>query len=231
MTIVNQQGSSHLPPVKYTHAKLDDFMFDKFGRTVEGPAKSRLMKVARAKFADEIEQSHAIARAGQEELATVVEPSKAMINVAAFQRDMNPQLVVKAGEPNPYLENRRPHWAHRDSDQGVLEIGDEIAAVQEMSWRSRPIVMPLTSQFYGLWQQNGSFKTASIMADVRQSTRDAEPRIAFERYGFKEVNGKVESIAGIHRYTLTLAEAANLARGLLLLVDLATETADGTGGA
>ncbi|MBY3989143.1 hypothetical protein HQO84_16740 [Rhodococcus fascians] len=231
MTIVNQQGSSHLPPVKYTHTKLDDFMFEKFGRTVEGPAKSRLMKVARAKFADEIEQSHAIARAGQEELATVVEPSTAMTNVVAFQRDMNPQLVVKAGEPSPYLETRRPHWSDRSLDQRVLMPEDSVAAVEEMSWRSRPIVMPLTNQFYGLWQQNGSFKTASIMADVRQTTRDVEPRIAFERYGFKDVNGKVENITGVHQYTLTLAEAANLARGLLLLVDLATETAAGTGDA
>ncbi|AMY53418.1 hypothetical protein [Rhodococcoides fascians] len=231
MTIVNQQSPAHLPPVKYTHAKLDDFMYEKFGRTVEGPAKTRLMKVARAKFADEIEQSHAIARAAQEELATVVEPSPAMCNLDAFQRDMNPQLVVKPGAPIPYLENRRPRWSERESDQSVLNVGDEIAAVNEMSWRSRPIVMPLTSRFYGRWQSNGSFKAASIMADVRQDTGDAEPKIAFERHGFKVSNGKVETVDGQNRYTLTLADAANLARGLLLLVDLATETADGTGGA
>ncbi|OZD79269.1 hypothetical protein CH273_13580 [Rhodococcus sp. 05-339-2] len=231
MTIVNQQGPAHLPPVKYTHAKLDDFMYEKFGRTVEGPAKTRLMKVARAKFADEIERSHAIARAAQEELATAIEPSTAMSNLDAFQRDMNPQLVVKPGAPIPYLENRRPRWSERESDQRVLNVGDEIAAVNEMSWRSRPIVMPLTNQFYGRWQPNGSFKTASIWADVRQDTGDPEPQIAFERHGFKVVNGKVDTVDGHDRYTLTLAEAANLARGLLLLVDLATETADGTGGA
>ncbi|WP_027497456.1 hypothetical protein [Rhodococcus sp. JG-3] len=231
MTIVNQTNQSHLPPVKYTHVKLDDFMYEKFGRTVDGPAKMRLMRVARVKYTDEIEQSHAIARAAQEELATVVEPSPAMSNLDAFQRDMNPQLVVKPSAPIPYLENRRPRWAERESDQSVLNVGDEIAAVNEMSWRSRPIVMPLTNGYYGRWQPNGSFKTASIMADVRQDTADAEPQIAFERHGFKVVNGKVEPVDGQNRYTLTLADAANFARGLLLLVDLATETADRTGGA
>lgn len=231
--MVAQQNISQFPPLRYTHAKIDDFTYERFARTVEGPGKTRLLRVANAKaaYADRVDQDHALARAAQEELATTASPTTAERNILGFQQDMDPQLRVKPGEPNPYLEERRPRWAHRGSDQNVLEIGDKVAAIGEMSWRSRPIVMPLTNQFYGSWQKDGSFKTASIMADIRQGAAAAAPLIAFERHGFKEVNGKVETLDGIHRYELTLPEAANLARGLLLLIDLATETPDEIGGA
>lgn len=230
MTMISQPSAA-LRPIKFTYAKLDDFTYDKFGRTVEGPAKSRPMKVARAKYSDAIEQDHALARAAQDELAAGAPPTATDINIAAFKRDMAPRLHIPAGAPLACIEDGRPSWADRAQDQVVGNIGDKVTARTEMSWRSTPVSVPIVDQYFGSLGSDGSFESAKIMADVRQNVVDASPRIAFERHGFKQVDGKVQEINGVDRYTLSLEEAANLARGLLLLVDLATATTDEIAGA
>ncbi|KZF00886.1 hypothetical protein A2J03_09895 [Rhodococcus sp. EPR-157] len=225
MTIVNQSSVS-LPPVKYTHVKLDDFTYEKFGQTLDGPAKTRLMKVARAKYADEIEQSHAIARAAQEELASVAHPLQATLDrIDSFSLDHPTALAPSA--PVPWLETNRPKWADRDRDQTVFNTGDSHADKSSMSWRSQHLSVPL-SGYYGKWHNDGRFAFADIRLDCRQGTSARETRIAFERHGW---NGRGEPVDGVDFYSLTVSEAASMARALLLLVDLATGTTDEIAGA
>ncbi|OZF00548.1 hypothetical protein CH299_13450 [Rhodococcus sp. 14-2686-1-2] len=210
--------------VRYTYDELRDHLYNLLGFMFEGAALKRLYKVANTRYDDIAAQNAALQDAAQAELVKrPATTSPARKNILAFQKDMDPLLEVKAGAPNPYLEENRPHWSSRASDQNVRNIGDKTASIHEMSWRSQPIVMPLTNTWYGAWRSDGSFKTATIMADIRQNVDETAPRIAFERQGFTERDGKVVNLDGKDYYTLTLDEAANLARGLLLLIDLATE--------
>lgn len=216
---------------RITYFDLRDLLYTLLGFTPEGDALKRLHKLANSAHESIAARNAALVVAAQEERASVPPLRDAQRNIAAFKRDMAPQLHIPAGAPNPFLESNRPDWASRDQDQDVLMTGDKVAARSSMSWRSEAISIPIFENYFGEWCSNGTFESARIMADVRRVVGESAPRIAFEYHGFKQVDGKVVPISGMNRYELSIEEAANLARGLLLLIDLATGASDEIAGA
>ncbi|MDV8024007.1 hypothetical protein [Rhodococcus sp. IEGM 1330] len=212
---------------RFTYDDLRDLLFTLLGFVPNGSALKQLYKVANDAHIDLSTQTDAIHTAACELLGEVKPPTSAQRNIAAFKKDMTPQLFIAANAPVDCLEGPdRPYWASKDGDQRVFDSGDRVADRTSMSWRSEAVSVPLFATYFGRWHDNGTFETARIMADVRQGVADASPRIGFERHGFKQVDGKAVRVSGEAHYSLSIDEAANLARALLLLVDLATGASD-----
>jgi hypothetical protein len=212
-------------PHRYTYATLRAQAEKSFGRSPEGQALRRIMAVAESEHADYAAQQLAVLQALREELAIVDEgdfPGAAALD--EFRAEMRPELTIREGAPIPWLEHNRPAWAARHCDQDRHNPDDELSDIASMSWRSEPLSVPLSS-YYGRWDDD-TFQSARIMLDVRQNVTQSEPRIAFERHGYKLVKGESEIVDGEDHYTITVDEAVRLARALLLLADVARGTTD-----
>lgn len=213
-------------PHRYTYATLRAQAEKNYGRSPEGEALRRVMAVAKSEHADYAAQQLAVLHALRDELAVVDEgdfPGAAALD--EFRAEMRPELTIPDGAPIPWLEHNRPAWAARRCDQDRHNPDDELSDSASMSWRSEPLSVPL-SNYYGRWDDDGTFQSARIMLDVRQNVTQSEPMIAFERHGYKLVKGEPEIVDGENHYTITVDEAVRLARALLLLADVARGTTD-----
>ncbi|WP_138999458.1 hypothetical protein [Rhodococcus zopfii] len=142
-----------------------------------------------------------------------------------FRSEMRPELFIQAGAPIPWLEENRPAWASRRCDQDRHAEDDDVSDAAVMSWRSEPVSIPL-ARYYGRWRDDGHFESARLMLDLRQNVTSRDPRIAFERHGYKLVKGETRVVDGEDHYEISVDEAVRLARALLLLADVARGTAD-----
>lgn len=146
-------------------------------------------------------------------------------NCDDFNAEMLPWIFIPDADRSPWLQDA-PAWS--DSDHDVLaDPGKDVCQPDRAEWRSAPLRMPNTLKF-AVCDENENWTTASIFANISQKVHERDPRINFERQGW-DANGDrmTHKDIALTRYTLTIEDAGNLARALLLLIDLALGISDG----
>jgi hypothetical protein len=215
---------TELAPAKITrYAQLDDIAYELFGTALErGPAAQRVLGVAKQKYVTRGEQMNAITLALQEEMAATPKVTPALKNLNAAREEVRTRMWTEQGAPIRDLEDGRPRWSIRSHDV----IGNDSqghCSPHDMQWRSASIGVPI-SEHYGNFDSDGRFHSAAIMLDLRQTVTSNRTLVALERHCY---NDKDQPVIGAARHLLTVPEAAELARTLLLLVDVAIETTEG----
>ncbi|MBP2523607.1 hypothetical protein [Rhodococcus sp. PvP104] len=146
---------------------------------------------------------------------------------AQFQREMDRYREFQGYAPTASFDRDRPAWS--DSDHDAIDCYDgDVAQPSQSEWRSSPLTIPRSLQLAKLEEKTETWQLAYIAMNVSQQPEQSAPRISFERHGWGRDG---EPIRAEHqwKYSLTVEEAVWMARGLLLLADLAAGTSDNIG--
>ncbi|WP_152965814.1 hypothetical protein [Rhodococcus sp. 311R] len=148
-------------------------------------------------------------------------------NCRDFNAEMLPKIEISGKDPNPWLKDDAPRWSNPNHDV-LNEPGSDVCQPDHAEWRSAPLCMPHTTK-YAVVDVNGNWTTATIYANISQKVGDRYPHINFESHGFNAKGDPIGEDTPLNKYSLTIEDAGNLARALLLLIDLALGTTDDLG--
>lgn len=146
---------------------------------------------------------------------------------AQFQQEMERHREFQGYVPTAAFDRDRPAWSDPDHDAIDCYEGD-VAQPSQSEWRSSPLTIPRSLQLAKLEEKTETWRLAYIAMNVSQQPEQSAPRISFERHGWGR-NGEPVRPEHQWKYSLTVEEAVWMARGLLLLADLATGAKDDIG--
>lgn len=203
-------------PIKFRNvAAVEDQLLEMLPESEFTPAQlARITAVAREKHPDRRTQLSAILDAAAREAAAhpPAEESPALKALDRFRAEYDPQILIEAGAPDPWLEQNRPAWSSPEEDRPAsVYFGAG-------RWCSQPAHVPMSLHFgRELTDSSREIAQLSCLLVQRPSEREAHVNVvpiswytAGEPIAHREIN-------------LRLDEAAALARALLLLVDAARE--------
>ncbi|MBT2268808.1 hypothetical protein [Rhodococcus erythropolis] len=218
------------PPRRYrTHNDLiDDLesMFESFPAT-RTPAFQSVLKVARGKHVSRQAQVIAISEAVAASAST---SHPALEQLAAFQKSVNAEQLIRDELPDWRFEESRPYWSNpeKDSQGYVEERKASVEKYQHCKWVSDSTYIPLLkSPYYGKRRDNGNFRHPDLALAIEQAVFSNEPLLAIELQSWTLEGDERTTSRQLVR--LSMDDAVNLARAILLKVDVARGTSDDIG--
>lgn len=170
-------------------------------------AYTRILKVAWSEFNTLTDQDVAIARAIEDEVASIDELSGAAAALRDLDTESRRQTYIKYDQSVPWLERGRPTWAHPDNDQITVAGGS--FSNRSSAWRSGPVLTPASNYGSKATANDGRIVSTFQMA-LHQRTAAKEPAVVVVAPDGNQIQ-------------MTAEEAGIMARALLLHVDLAVE--------
>ncbi|SIS22194.1 hypothetical protein [Williamsia sterculiae] len=197
-------------PRRFTYVQLAEYLDEVLAFEFDGgPALKRIMAVAKGTHPDRAAQHNAIIAAAQEEIAAM--PAESPAELALREMQEQQRFRYQWNADCPWMDKNRPAWSKPENDRYLVKFSPGTCR-----WKSQVYRLPRHRVFGTV---NGSPGDRSVTLGnyeiyLRQLIDERDPHIRIEH----GVEGDRDLL------DLELDEAADLAKVVLLLLDLAHES-------